>query len=262
MLVGVAYPAVYDTRQFYQAGLSAYLSDMSNYSDLIYIWGSVANAVVQNTLSPYHVANKVLLTVIFLMQIVKTFFYLRIFENLSYIVTMITRVVIDLHVFGLFYTILLVFFSLIFAVIGVGNPGYGELKEQLEEWDGWPEQAQPFDTPGEEYGQIGPLLGYFFSSLRSSLGDFDFDASTYLSQEENYLYWLIWFLMIIVTTIIFLNFIIAEASNSYQKVKDRMSAELFREKTALISEAELMLLDRSRTPEAFPQYIIIREIET
>ena len=117
LAVGVAYPAVYDTRQFYMAGLTGYLSDMSNYSDLIYIWGSVANVVVQSTLEPTHIANKTLLTVIFLMQIVKTFFYLRIFENLSYIVTMLTRVVIDLHVFGLFYTILLVFFSLIFAVI-------------------------------------------------------------------------------------------------------------------------------------------------
>lgn len=196
------------------------------------------------------------------MQIVKTFFFLRIFENFSYIVTMLTRVVIDLHVFLLFYTILLVFFSLIFAVIGVGNPNFGDLKEQLAEWDSWPEQAQPFDTPGEEYSQIGLLLGYFFSSLRSSLGDFDFDASTYLNQEENYLFWFIWLLMIVTTCIIFLNFIIAEASNSYQKVKNRMGAELFREKTALVSEAECMLFDSQRTPEAFPRYIVIREVET
>ena len=76
------------------------------------------------------------------------------------------------------------------------------------------------------------------------------------------LYWLVWLLMTVMTCIIFLNFIIAETSNSYQQVKDHMSAELYREKTALIDEAENVMLQMQRTEENFPQYIIIREIET
>ena len=46
LLLGVAYPAAYDTRQFYMAGLTDYLKDPTNYSDLLYIWGSVANAIL------------------------------------------------------------------------------------------------------------------------------------------------------------------------------------------------------------------------
>jgi hypothetical protein len=55
------------------------------------------------------------------MQILKSFFFLRIFQWLSYIVTMIYTVVADLKVFALFFTILIVLFSMVFAVLGAGN---------------------------------------------------------------------------------------------------------------------------------------------
>lgn len=58
----------------------------------------------------------ILIFVIFLL-LVKTFFFMRIFESFSYIVTMIINVVIDLQVFMLFFTILVVMFSLVFDVL-------------------------------------------------------------------------------------------------------------------------------------------------
>ena len=64
------------------------------------------------------------MTIIFLQQIIKSFFYLRIFQSLSYIVTMIYTVISDLKVFLLFFTILIVLFAQIFAVIGVGNANF------------------------------------------------------------------------------------------------------------------------------------------
>ena len=65
---------------------------------------------------------KILLTIILSQQIMKSFFYLRIFESLSYIVTMIFTVVADLQAFLLFFTLLVLVFGFIFAVIGAGNP--------------------------------------------------------------------------------------------------------------------------------------------
>ena len=62
---------------------------------------------------------------------------------------------------------------------------------------------------------IGPFWGSLASTLRVSLGDFDFEASTHLEKLENRLYWVIWLLVVIMTCIVFLNFIIAEASASY-----------------------------------------------
>jgi hypothetical protein len=70
---------------------------------------------------PFLFRNKILMTIILLMQILKSFFYLRIFQWLSYIVTMIYTVVSDLKVFGLFFTILILLFSMVFAVLGAGN---------------------------------------------------------------------------------------------------------------------------------------------
>jgi len=74
---------------------------------------------------------------------------------------------------------------------------------------------QPEDYPDEEYQLIGLWWGYIITMLRTSLGDFDFMASEFLAVEENHLYWIVWFLVVLVNCIIFLNFIIAEASNSY-----------------------------------------------
>jgi len=81
---------------------------------------------------------------------------------------MINRVISDLRVFLLFYSILVLVFSMIFAIIGVGNKNIeGAFKEAYEKVDGE-------GMPNEEYEQIGLFLGYIFMTLRYSLGDFDF----------------------------------------------------------------------------------------
>ena len=106
------------------------------------------------------------------------------------------------------------------------------------------------------------FLGYIFSTLRISLGDFDFEASTFLTDAENHLFWIVWFLVIIMTCIVFLNFIIAEASASYESVKSRLTAMIYKEKANLIAEAESMIFDGLKTDEKFPKYIITRSIST
>jgi hypothetical protein len=99
-------------------------------------------------------------------------------------------------------------------------------------------------------------------TLRYSLGDFDFEASTYLNEPENIIYWLMWFLTVIMTCVVFLNFIIAEASNSYQNVKDRLTAIVNKEKASLIKEAEDMTFNRNKDEKLFPKFIIVRQVET
>ena len=78
---------------------------------------------------------------------------------------------------------------------------------------------EPENFPNEEYQMIPKEFGYIVSVLRYSLADFDFEASTWVTPEENKLYFFIWFMIIAMTCIIFLNFIIAETSSSYDKVK-------------------------------------------
>lgn len=107
---------------------------------------------------------------------------------------------------------------MVFAVIGVGNFNIDDTAFKAF-YDEAKENDELDDAPNVEYEKIGLLFGYILSTLRLSLGDFDFGASIYLTTEENILYWIIWFIVILLTCIVFLNFIIAEASASYENVK-------------------------------------------
>ena len=82
-----------------------------------------------------------------------------------------------------------------------------------------------------------------------------------LSPEENVIYWIIWTIIIFMTCIIFLNFIIAEASASYESVKSNLTAMIMKEKASLIYEAEDIMFERSKDNVVFPKHIIIRNIE-
>ena len=55
------------------------------------------------------------------MQLSKSFFFMRIFDSMSYIVTMINAVMRDLQMFITVYFTLIIIFGMIFGVIGVGN---------------------------------------------------------------------------------------------------------------------------------------------
>lgn len=218
------------------------------------------NVISQNSTDSQLLYNKVLMSIIFIQQIIKSFFYLRIFKSLSYIVTMIYTVIADLQVFLLFFTILIVLFAQIFAVLGVGNPKQeGAFQDYVEAIESGAEDG---DLPMEEYHNVGLFFGYLFYTLRIAMGDFDFDATTFLTAEENVIYWIIWLFVVVLTCIVFLNFIIAEASASYAKVKDNLVAMISKEKSSLIGEAEGMIPAKYKTSKLFPKYIIIRKVET
>lgn len=55
------------------------------------------------------------------MLISKTFFFLRIFPTLTPIVVMITDVILNMRFFMFFYFILILGYSQVFAILGLGN---------------------------------------------------------------------------------------------------------------------------------------------
>ena len=79
MVVGIIYPWVYDMLQLFRGGLENYVSDPWNFLDFLYIWGSIANCVLQITEGPRFIVSKLLMCIIVLFLILKTFFFLRIF---------------------------------------------------------------------------------------------------------------------------------------------------------------------------------------
>jgi hypothetical protein len=103
------------------------------------------------------------------------------------------------------------------------------------------------------------LLANIFTVTRISLGDFDFEAPTKLDDFENIIFWIVWFAIVMMTCIIFLNFIIAEVSSSYEEVKSRIQGLILKERASLIKESEDMMMKSSlENLEYFPKYLITR----
>jgi len=128
---------------------------------------------------------------------------------------MIGQVITDLQVFMLFFAILIIMFSMIFDVIA--------------------------KNPADEYKHVGYYFGNIFTTLRLSLGDFDFgileeqdDPKLNLSPRQHILFWLTWVLMVIFSALIFLNFIIAEVSNSYATISADIDARIYKERSMLV----------------------------
>lgn len=132
---------------------------------------------------------------------------------------------------------------MIFAVIGAGNPNVpGDFAVFYEEATNDPDFDD--DIPNEEYEDVGQFFGFLFSTLRTAIGDFDFSASYYLTFNENVLYFFTWLQVVVITCIIFLNFIIAEASASYENVKEHLIPLINKSKASLIQEAEQIIPDK------------------
>ena len=114
----------YELVQMYKAGFTDYFGDLGNYVDLVYIFGSLVMTILHMTLQKgaYDWPSKLLMLLVVTLAIRRTFNYLRIFSALSPIVTMINKVVFDLNTFMLFYLILCVLFSLMWGILGLGNP--------------------------------------------------------------------------------------------------------------------------------------------
>ena len=221
LLLGILYPFVYEGFQAYNMGFLEYFTDFHNYFDIFYILGSVAMSLLHIIFDPFQFISKVVMIFTILLSIVRTFKLMKIFSAFSPIVTMLSNVVYDLRIFLFFYIILTALFSLLFGVLGVGNRRINSNFYDVfgKEKDNEPEDEEGGDYPGVEFKHVGKLFGYFLETLRISTGDFTIiDSSIYLTETENIIFWLCWTIVVGVCCIIFLNFIIAEASASYENV--------------------------------------------
>jgi len=122
LAIGITYPTCYEVVQVLKIGVAGYLSDTWNYADMIYVSLSLTNIYFQIKVGPYHIVSRSIMCCIVLQLVNKTFFFLRIFPILTPIVVMITSVIYDLRIFLFFYFIMVAFFCLLYAVLGLGMP--------------------------------------------------------------------------------------------------------------------------------------------
>jgi hypothetical protein len=129
----------------------------------------------------------------------KTFQFMKIVLAFSYIVTMIINVIINLNNFILYFLIQVVFFAMTFSVVAKHDFG--------------------------EYKEIGPFWGNIIYAMRLSLGNFEFGVfENDMNGTDVILFWFVWIFMVIFSSLIFLTFVIARVSDSYETVNLTINA--------------------------------------
>ena len=107
--------------QIKRFGFGDYFSSFSNYLDMTFIVGSILTAILHLQYSHVLVGNKIIMIIVILSAIRRTFSFLRIFSDLTKIVAMMNEVMFQLWKFMTFFIILCILLSLMFSVLGIGS---------------------------------------------------------------------------------------------------------------------------------------------
>lgn len=100
-------------------------------------------------------------------------------------------------------------------------------------------------------------FGYVLIVLTSAIGQGD--INNYVTSNHTTLTYVIWFSIVFVGNIIFMNFIIAVINTSYGTCMETMGAQMYRMKLEMIIERESQLSDAQLlNKEWFPNFIVIR----
>ena len=88
----------------------------------------------------------------------------------------------------------------------------------------------------------------------------DFQTSNFMQDTDYHvLLFIIWLILVVVGNIIFMNFIIAVVSESYENCMNKMTSQQYRVKVDLIVEREAVMLPfEQRSTYFFPNFIIMR----
>ena len=70
------------------------------------------------------------------------------------------------------------------------------------------------------------------------MGDFDIEPAAALDYAGQWIYLIFWLFALIISNIIFLNFIVAEAGAFYEKVAEKLEVYIQHNRAGLIAEAE------------------------
>ena len=92
-LIFVSYPAIQESLQMYKIGCVEYMTDPDNWLDIVFIYGSMAMAIIHFIYGPQHIASKFFIVIILLSSFRQSLKLLRIFSSLSTLIAMLTSVI-------------------------------------------------------------------------------------------------------------------------------------------------------------------------
>lgn len=95
--------------------------------------------------------------------------------------------------------------------------------------------------------------------MRQAVGDYDTLKMIEGSKDFKILAWFFWFLILIIGNIVFMNFIIAVVSESYESCMEKKIQLIYRAKLEMISECEDLMPEWVFSNKNwFPRFIVIR----
>lgn len=121
LAAGVSYPTFYEILQIYKDGIIDHVSNLWNVNDFLMVTTGILTVVLGQFMNQLAVKLKIVLILSCLSLLIKTFYFLRIFNSLSYLVAMLGQVISDLRVFALFFTLLIILLSQSITILGLGN---------------------------------------------------------------------------------------------------------------------------------------------
>ena len=105
------------------------------------------------------------------------------------------------------------------------------------------------------------MISNLIATIRASIGDYELRGAAKLGYADNVIFWFIWFVQVLLTCIIFLNIIVAEVTNSYIIVSEKLEAVINNQKAELTAEAEEVLPGCKKSENNFPKYIVLRKVD-
>jgi hypothetical protein len=239
LLIGLLYPAIFTFINVSRIGLINIVSDPFGEGKkvilyLVYIGVKIFMVVMQRNLDPQGFLPKIVMLIVLSIVTLLTFGYLRIISSYSPLVQMLASVIADLRFFLIMFAITTVIFSLVITIL------------QNEE--------------SEYYVHVGPVTGNLIDTFKMSLGDFEVIGRVMDNYEHSLLFWFSWSVIVLIMSIIFLNFIIAEASASYERVTELLSEVMEQDKCSMLAEAERLTPLQFQDEYNYPKYLIKREV--
>ena len=84
-------------------------------------------------------------------------------------------------------------------------------------------------------------------------GDFNFVQQVqYMSTEMVWLFYIWWGFILIVMTIVFINFLIAKTVNAYEDISKKLKEVIVKDKACLIAEADEMRPKYFKNKDSYP----------
>eukprot|EP00347_Sterkiella_histriomuscorum_P009011 403342872 len=226
----LTYFLIYETKQALKQ--ENYFKEIWNFFDYMLILTYIGYIILE-IFTPFNDSVIIIKLIIVFLSFLKVNFFLRIYDGFSFLVSMMAAVFVDLKYFIGFFLIFILEFGIVFAIL--------------------------FDaTAIEEYQGIG-ISAYMMMAFRTSSGDFNVDSYKDQSSTLVVISWLAWIVAVMLLNVMFMNFIIAVISESYEKVMQKLVAESYRVKVQMIVERELQFSDEElKSTKLFPKYMLLR----